>query len=678
LSMMERKHDDAIRHAKLGVELAPGSADANNIGGSAMIYSGDPATGVELMRIGMRLEPDYPHWVASDLAAGLSMLGRLEEAKEVSLGILASDSEYAPSDRRALSGLASIAMKQGDQNKAKYYIEKLLEVSPNENVSMLKRRAYFLKDQKYVEGYISSLRQAGLPEQPPSTKPTKPSIAVLPFANLSDDKEQEYFADGMTDDLITDLSKVSGLIVIARNSVFTYKGKNVKVQEVAKDLNVTHVLEGSVRRAGDQVRINAQLIDANTGEHLWAERYVRDLADIFRLQDEVLGKITTALRIKLAANTLTRSTSDLRAYDFYLKAREAHYQYDFTGEEFKRALKYYEQAVNADPGFAEAYAGQSAAWAFVWTSGLIGVASAPEAKRQAEISAERALALDPGNTEAIHVQAQLLAKVKKNDQALKLLDKALSLNPNHPSLLYTKAWVLSRLGRNQMALETLQSALRIDPKPRRFNAWTASLLHYHSHKYERALEFANVMIKGAPKSLVGYDAAIVSAAQGGDLAAAHRALEARLKIYPPTNILLIKTFNAGMHPDNLKHFLNGFRKAGVPETPFGFTGEGMVRLNDEEIRDAFFGRRHEGSGRNSGPVKMEMDTEGRWKNKIGPFNHTGTAEVRDSKFCITNSRATLGRTYCMAVFRNPNGTKQEKNEIVWYSIYDVYSVSIVD
>jgi TolB-like protein/class 3 adenylate cyclase len=190
------------------------------------------------------------------------------------------------------------------------------------------------------------------PEQTTGPKlPEKPSIAVLPFANLSGDPEQEYFSDGMTDDLITDLSKISGLLVIARNSVFTYKGKPVKIQQVAGDLGVRYVLEGSIRKAGDQIRINAQLIDATTGHHLWAERYDGVLDNIFSLQDKITAKIVSALALKLTTteqlHTKSKETDNVEAFDAFLKGWE-HYQ-RFTPEDFSKAISIFKRAIDLDP-----------------------------------------------------------------------------------------------------------------------------------------------------------------------------------------------------------------------------------------------------------------------------------------------------------------------------------------
>jgi adenylate cyclase len=200
------------------------------------------------------------------------------------------------------------------------------------------------------------------------TLPDKPSIAVLPFDNLSGEPEQEYFSDGITDDLITDLSKISGLFVIARNSTFAYKAKPLKIRQIAEELGVRYVLEGSVRKAENRVRINAQLIDATTGGHLWAERYDRHYTDIFELQDEFIGKIVAALTVKLTgaeqAQLARRPTDNLEAYDYYLRAERDVFSEDYSL--LSDTLSLYEKAIAFDPNFAEAYAGYARAAVDVW------------------------------------------------------------------------------------------------------------------------------------------------------------------------------------------------------------------------------------------------------------------------------------------------------------------------
>jgi len=188
---------------------------------------------------------------------------------------------------------------------ARAHVAEILKIKPDYSVEFFRKRNLW-KDRAYHEGLADLLIKAGLPEHPPLELPDKPSIAVLPFNNMSDDPKQEYFSDGLSEEIITALSKVPKLFVIARNSSFTYKGKSVKVQQVGRELGVKYVLEGSVRKAGNRVRITAQLIDAANGRHLWAERYDRELKDIFDLQDEITKKILAALQIKLTEGEIAR------------------------------------------------------------------------------------------------------------------------------------------------------------------------------------------------------------------------------------------------------------------------------------------------------------------------------------------------------------------------------------
>ena len=188
--------------------------------------------------------------------------------------------------------------------------------------------------------------------------PDKPSIAVLPFVNMSDDPKQEYFSDGMSEDLITDLSRISGLLVLSRSTTFVYKGQSVKIEEIAKELGVQYVLEGSVRKVGEQIRINAQLIDGSTGHHLWADRYDRKLKDIFQLQDEITRQIATSLAVKLTKadqeHVADKETNNIQAYDAVLRASDLMYRYSL--ESFAQALSHLERAVELDPNYSRAYA----------------------------------------------------------------------------------------------------------------------------------------------------------------------------------------------------------------------------------------------------------------------------------------------------------------------------------
>ena len=296
--------------------------------------------------------------------------------------------------------------------------------------------------------------------------PNKPSIAVLPFTNMSDDAEQEYFADGMTDDLITDLSKLSGLFVIARNSTFTYKGMSVKVRQVAEELGVRYVLEGSVRRAGNQVRINAQLIDATSGGHLWAERYDGSLDDIFELQDNISQSIVTALSLTLTAREqeqrARKETDSPKVYDAFLRGW-VHYRLSTPGD-FTQAIPYFENAIELAPDFARTHAALAATywgiWEYTWAE-RTGVTYDDALKRTNRHLEE---ALKNPTPLALHIAAKQHEFWQRWDEAMTTAERAIVLDPNDPIGYEAMGELLVNLGRPAEGLEFIKKAIRLDPQ----------------------------------------------------------------------------------------------------------------------------------------------------------------------------------------------------------------------
>jgi adenylate cyclase len=298
--------------------------------------------------------------------------------------------------------------------------------------------------------------------------PDKPSIVVLPFKNMSSDAKQEYFSDGITEDITTDLSKISSLFVIARNSAFSYKGKSLKIQEVSRELGVRYVLEGSVRKSDNQVRITAQLIDATTGEHLWAERYDRPLKDIFALQDEIRQKIVFALKIKLTTEEQARlksaPTSNLEAYDYYLRGREAGDRAFLEGrkEASEQARQMYEKAIELDPRYAAAYARLGLthwrAFFFRWAQGPA------QSLRRALESAQRAVALDDALPQAHSLLGFVYLYQRQHELALTEIERALVLNPNDALNYQTLGTALVFAGRFDEGVRSFEQALRLDPQ----------------------------------------------------------------------------------------------------------------------------------------------------------------------------------------------------------------------
>jgi adenylate cyclase len=300
--------------------------------------------------------------------------------------------------------------------------------------------------------------------QPALPLPDKPSIAVLPFTNMSGDPEQEYFSDGMTEDLITDLSRLSGLFVIARTSAFTYKGKAVKVEDVGRELGVRYVLEGSVRKADNRVLITAQLVETRTGYHVWAERYDRPLHDLFALQEEVRRKIVAYLALKLTDEEQEwwerAYTRNLEAYDYLLRGLE--YQWHFTKEAFVQGRQMYQKAIELDPTYAVAYAWMGWTYFMEWAYQL---SDDPQALEQAFAMEQQAIALDDSSPLAHDILgAVYLWRNKQHEQSIAEAKRAIALSPNFYSPYSVLGISLIFAGRPAEAIDELEKAIRLNPR----------------------------------------------------------------------------------------------------------------------------------------------------------------------------------------------------------------------
>jgi adenylate cyclase len=315
-----------------------------------------------------------------------------------------------------------------------------------------------------------------------------PSIAVLPFTNMSGDPEQEYFSDGISEDVITDLSKIAGLMVISRNSSFTYKGRSVDIRAVGRELGVRSVLEGSIRRAGNRVRIVAQLIDATNGAHLWADRYDRDLTDIFAVQDDVTRQIVDALRVTLSpaekARLTDSGTPNIDAYDCYLRGRELMAVNPKNRERFERSTKFFMKALELDPSYSQAYAGLSMAYNLDYQNRW---SDNPDISlRLAKRNAEQAIEKNPNEPFARLVASWAAIFEKDIDRAKSEADIALSLNPNYSGANVILGHIQTLSGRPLEAIPALERATRLDPAFRPQHLHFLGMAYLLAGKYETA------------------------------------------------------------------------------------------------------------------------------------------------------------------------------------------------
>jgi TolB-like protein/class 3 adenylate cyclase/Flp pilus assembly protein TadD len=333
---------------------------------------------------------------------------------------------------------------------------------------------------------------------------SKTSIAVLPFSNLSRDPEQEYFSDGITNDLITDLSKFHDLFVIASNSVFTYKGKAVKIQEVGRELGVKYILEGSVQKLDDRVRINSQLIDAASGNHLWAERYDEAATNLFDLQEKITKEIVRTLSVRLSDieqdRAFKKETNDLEAYDYVLRGWELVSRLK-RAENFE-ARQMFRKAVARDPDYAAAYAGLGYSHLYSFEYGWSG---SPEAElKRAEDLARRSIALEDNNVHGHRLLGYIYLYLRQYDLANIEIERAIALNPNDASNHVTQGVVQVWSGHPEGAVLALETALRYDPKMNSDGLSTLGLAYYLIARYEDAIRILERCVRQNPDFQYGH------------------------------------------------------------------------------------------------------------------------------------------------------------------------------
>ena len=391
--------------------------------------------------------------------------------------------------------------------------------------------------------------------------PDKPSIAVLPFTNMSGDLEQGYFADGISEDIITEISRIPALFVIARNSTFTYKGKAAKIQDICRDLGVRYVLEGSVRKSGQRMRVTAQLIDGDTGGHIWAERYDRELADIFAVQDDITEQIVRALEIRLTETTSTPTsrleTENPEAYDCVLRGRE---QYRlFTKEGNAAARLHYDKAIELDPGYAQAHAGLALTYLHDWFSGSSGALA-----RAFEL-AQLAKSLDPSLPLVYEALASVLLFRRQHDEAVDAARRWTEIEPSNAEAYASLAGILNFAGQPQRVAELIEKAKRLNPFHPFYYTLYIGQACFLMRRFKDAVQFIKRSIAHDPESLPSHFFVAACHGQLGEDTLAHEALAEVWRISPGFSMASVRAIAAYRRAADLDLLTEGLRKAGLPE-----------------------------------------------------------------------------------------------------------------
>jgi adenylate cyclase len=563
-----QEYERSIRALRTSLELNPCEAGVLNSIGQALSLAGQPEEAIPYLEKGLRLSPRDPrnsHYFGF-MARALFALRRYEEAVDW----LRRSLELTSSNAESLLLLAASLGHLGRIDEARSILAKCEACRPGytHRSGWIHHHSVEELNEHLAEG----LRKAGLSEgeieeNAPPTLPDKPSIAVLPFENMSGDPEQEYFSDGITEDIITELSKISGLFVIARHSAFTYKGKSVTLKQVGRELGVRYVLEGSVRKAGNRLRITAQLIDATSDHHVWAERYDRDLEDVFAVQEEVALRVVDALAVALKPGEGVRlsqsPTDDLQVYELYLRLRGT--PWPPNRENILTAANAYRRLSEKYSSFAGGFAGQALTGAL---SVLFGHSARPDADAQNALEmAQRAISLNDEFALSHSALGFANLAMGRFDEAVAAARRAVELQPGDAESHANLSFCLSCGGQGEEAVEAARTALRLDPQ----FADGPYLNHlarscFVAERYEEAVDaYERNRARGGPMGVPMLAVWAASYSAIGRLEEAREIVQDILRLSPNISLAEWKRIGSFKMLDGMDRMVGYLRQAGLPE-----------------------------------------------------------------------------------------------------------------
>jgi len=521
----------------------------------------------------------------------------------------------------------------------------------------------------------------------------KPSIAVLPFDNFAKEESQNYFADGMTEDIITDLSKVSGLFVIARNSSFAYRGRHVDIKTVGQELGVKYVLEGSVRRSGDQVRVNAQLIEVATGGHLWADRIDGETADIFKLQDQVTQQIVSALKVQMTSAEQQRRENgtrvDPQAYDLYLQARKLHSTFKATDR--PEMLRLYGHAIKLDPSFAQAHAHLANVAFDVARLDHFWIMPQKKAFALVESHTAKALELEPENAMALATLADQALRAGETEKAIDMIDRAVTAAPSDIDTVGRQAFILSRSGHHDDAVATVELLLRLEPNPTAVQLAIISHAYFHAMRYEEAIKYGELAMTMDINPIWALEILLPAYARLDKQDKLAQAKEELLEVWPNVSLRHYRYRLHYIRPEaNLDHLLESLRLAGIPENPKGIIAIPENMLSEAELAaivhpDTQWIGFNDSGWRFNTVFMANGEYQSNWQSPNGHrFDFAGKSSqvILDEnrqlvlESCIIDPEHHSGREYCGLVLRNSSGSKDSRDEYLRVTEQGVHKFAV--
>ena len=555
--LVMRKYEKAIASGKRAVELNPNGARIHALLGNTFGYAGRLDEGITHLKKAIRLNPFPPYWYYFNLGRVYWQKGDYEAAlKELKNAVKRSPDTYFN-----YLGLAAVYVLLDRQEEAEAAAKKVLEINPNFSIKIASKAwPYKPNDLKF---FVDALRKAGLPYTPPLPLPDKPSIAVLAFDNLSGDPEQEYFSDGISEEIISALSKTNQLFVIARNSSFVYKGKPVDVKQISRELGVRYVLEGSVRKSEDRVRVTAQLIDATSGHHLLSERYDRDLKDIFEVQDQITMKIVTALQVELTEGEQMRMwAKGYKRLDVLLKGMELLSLWrEGTIESLMRHGQVAQETIDMAPEVALGY--RSLGW-YHWGLASIGKSPRENLKKALEL-AHKAISLNESDGTSYGLLNGVYQMMKQFEKAIAAGKRSVELDPNGAQVNLILGQTFLYAGRPDEAIEYITKAIRLNPFPPYLYPDNLGLCYLQKGQYEEALTEFKKAVQLAPKSPPIHHHLAVTYALLDRKDEARASAAKCLDLAPFVSVKFVLKTSRWKNEADLKLIVDAMRKAGFPE-----------------------------------------------------------------------------------------------------------------
>jgi adenylate cyclase len=495
--IVKRQYDKALSEAERAIALNPNASDAYMILGNVLGILGRWEESLFNAKKSLRLSPFPGAAPFKTLGMAYFMRGEYDESIKAWKNAL----KVSPNFLEAHIYLAACYASMGRDAEARGAAKQVLDINPKFSIESFAKRSYF-RNESDIERVVAALSKAGLPETPPLALPDKPSIAVLPFVNMSGDPEQEYFSDGITEEIITGLSKTPKLFVIARTSSFKYKGKQVDVRTVGRELGVRYVLEGSVRKEADKVRITAQLIDAKTGQHVCAERYDRDLKGIFAIQDEITMKILIALQVKLTegeeARIYGKRTQNLEAYLLFLQGRDQLNR--ITPDGIFRGRQMVQEAIALDPSYASGY--HMLALSYVNEVVLALTKDPKQSIARAVELEQKALALDDSLSHAHGLLGWLYTLQRQHDKGITECEEAVRLEPNAADVHFHLSLALKYAGRAEESIAMCKAAMRLNPIPVSYYYQNLTTLYCLTGQYKEATAAGKKAVGLEPNNMI--------------------------------------------------------------------------------------------------------------------------------------------------------------------------------